>query len=258
MVTESVVTLSQESLLRLEQIARQAGNAILQHYSDNIAVEHKADRSPLTAADRAAHRVIVDALAEWDSNVPIVSEEGSIPSYDVRREWTRFWLVDPLDGTKEFIQRNGEFTVNIALIERTEPVLGVVFAPALDLLYSAGHGLGSWKSQRGGARSRVWSSPRTAGAPAVVAESRSHPSAELERYLKTISVGRRVQAGSSLKFCWVAEGKADLYPRFGPTMEWDTAAGDCVYRNSGKNGPRRSPLQYNEPELRHTQFVIGE
>jgi len=247
-----------EALERLDGIARAAGAAILTHYHAGVAVELKGDRSPLTAADRAAHHTIVDALRAWDASVPVVSEEGDLPPYETRRGWTRFWLVDPLDGTKEFLQQNGEFTVNIALIEEGEPVLGVVYAPALDLLYHAGKGSGAWKLERASPPVRIHSTRKPAGTPLVVAESRSHPSAELEAYLGTVPVARRVQAGSSLKFCWVAEGRADLYPRFGPTMEWDTAAGDCVYRQSGREGERRSPLTYNTPQLRHDHFVIGE
>lgn len=245
------------ALDRLEALARAAGAAILAHYEGPIPAQQKADLSPVTAADHAAQAVIVEGLAAWNGGVPVVSEEAEVPPYETRRAWRRLWLVDPLDGTKEFIQKNGEFTVNVALIEDGVPVLGVVFAPALDLCYLAGRGLGAWKRERGAARARVQSRPVRPGAPLVVAESRSHPSAELEAWLATVPVARRVQAGSSLKFCWVAEGKADVYPRFGPTMEWDTAAGDCVYRESGVEGPRVSPLRYNTSTLRHDRFVIG-
>jgi 3'(2'), 5'-bisphosphate nucleotidase len=251
------VTVSPDALVRLTQIAGEAGCAIMGHYGASIAVEEKGDRSPVTAADRAAHARIVAALAEWDPAIPIVSEEGEIPGPEVRRSWRRFWLVDPLDGTKEFIQRNGEFTVNIALIEDGVPVLGVIYAPALDLMYYAGQGLGSWKRARGGAPVRITSRPPLPQHALRVAESRSHPSPELEAFLATIPVAERVPAGSSLKFCWVAEGKADIYPRLGPTMEWDVAAGDCIFRNSGAQKPRVSRLVYNQPELRNAGFVIG-
>jgi 3'(2'), 5'-bisphosphate nucleotidase len=143
------------------------------------------------------------------------------------------------------------------LIENGEPVLGVVLAPALDLLYWAVKGEGAWKEERGGVPERIYSRPAAPGTPLTVVESLSHPSDELEQYLKTIPVARRVKAGSSLKFCWVAEGRADVYPRLGPTMEWDVAAGDCVYRQSGSEGERQSPLTYNKPDLRNTSFVIG-
>jgi len=253
----SPVAVSPDALVRLAAIAEAAGRATLAWYHDGVPVEQKGGAGPVTAADRAAHDLIVRALAEWDPAIPVISEEGEIPGPDVRRGWTRFWLVDPLDGTKEFIQRNGEFTVNVALIERGVPVLGAIHAPALDLLYYAGEGLGAWKRERGGAPVRLVSRPPLPGRPLRVAESRSHPSRELEAWLRTVPVAERVPAGSSLKFCWVAEGKADIYPRFGPTMEWDVAAGDCIFRNSGVGSPRRSPLRYNQPELRNDGFVIG-
>ena len=251
------VTVSPDSLVRLTGIAREAGAAAMEHYHAGVAVTQKGDKGPVTAADHAAHGVIARALAEWDASIPVISEEGDIPDFEVRKEWSRFWLVDPLDGTKEFIQRNGEFTVNIALVEHGVPVLGVIYAPALDLMYYAGEGLGAWKREEHHAPERITSRPPHPGHGLVVAESRSHPSAELEEYLKEVRVERRVQAGSSLKFCWVAEGKADIYPRLGPTMEWDVAAGDCIFRNSAAVGQRASSLVYNQPELRNPGFVIG-
>ena len=253
----TTVTVSPDALVRLEAIAIDAGKAAMAHYHTDLVVQQKGDKGPVTAADHAAHAIIVTALTAWDPSIPIVSEEGEIPGPAVRATWSRFWLVDPLDGTKEFIQRNGEFTVNIALIDRGVPVLGVIYAPALDLLYYAGAGLGSWKRSGDGAPARIVSQPPLPGHALRVAESRSHPSPELEAYLRTITVAERVPAGSSLKFCWVAEGKADIYPRLGPTMEWDVAAGDCIYRNSGERVPRRSDLVYNQPELRNQGFVIG-
>jgi len=245
------------SLERLVAIAREGGAAAMAHYGAPGDVELKADRSPVTEADRAAHRVIVAALAAWTPEVPVVSEEGVIASWEVRRDWTRMWLVDPLDGTKEFIQHNGEFTVNIALIENGAPVLGVVYAPAIDVLYSAGRGLGSWKSEGKGGPVRLLGPGMPGPEGIVVAESRSHPSPELEAFLGSVRVARRVPSGSSLKFGLVAEGLAHCYPRFGPTMEWDVAAGDCVYRNASANGERPSPLVYNTPTLRNGPFVIG-
>lgn len=252
------IAVTGEALARLEEIARAAGAEILRYYTPAVPVELKGDHSPVTAADYAAHACIARALADWDPDTPVVSEEAAVPDYGLRRGWKRFWLVDPLDGTKEFIQRNGEFTVNVALIDDGEPVLGVVYAPALDLLYVAGRGLGAWKRERGSQARRITSRPPAPGTPLVVAESRSHPSAELEAFLANVPVKARVQAGSSLKFCWVAEGKADIYPRFGRTMEWDVAAGDCVYRASGVGAPRASPLRYNKPDLANAHFVIGE
>ncbi|HSE45584.1 MAG TPA: 3'(2'),5'-bisphosphate nucleotidase CysQ, partial [Gemmatimonadales bacterium] len=253
----SASAVSPDALTHLAAIAVRAGQAAMVHYHIGVAVRQKGDKGPVTAADHASHAVIVEELAAFDSSIPIISEEGDVPGYEARRAWRRFWLVDPLDGTKEFIQRNGEFTVNIALIENGVPVLGVIYAPALSLLYYAGEGLGAWKREAGGPPKRILSRPPLPGHALRVAESRSHPSEELEEYLKTIKVAERVPAGSSLKFCWVAEGKADIYPRLGPTMEWDVAAGDCIFRNSGAHGSRRSSLVYNQTELRNQGFIVG-
>jgi 3'(2'), 5'-bisphosphate nucleotidase len=240
-------------------LAREAGRATMIYYdgTTDAGVRQKDDRSPVTLADEVAHGIILEGLHRLDPETPVVSEESEAASSEVRRGWRRFWLVDPLDGTKEFIKRRAEFTVNIALVEDGEPVLGVVLAPALDLLYWAVKGGGAWREAGAGPAERIHSSAAAPGTPLTVVESLSHPSPELEEYLKTIPVGRRVKAGSSLKFCWVAEGRADIYPRLGPTMEWDVAAGDCVYRQSALHGERPSPLTYNKPDLRNTSFVIG-
>jgi 3'(2'), 5'-bisphosphate nucleotidase len=240
-------------------LAREAGRATMTYYEGETSAEvrQKADQSPVTLADEVAHRILVEGLHRIDPSTPVVSEEAQAAEFETRKGWRRFWLVDPLDGTKEFIKRRAEFTVNVALIEDGEPVLGVVVAPALDLLYWAVKGGGSWREEKGGPAERIYSSPQSPGEPLTVVESLSHPSPELEEYLRTVPVARRVKAGSSLKFCWVAEGRADIYPRLGPTMEWDVAAGDCVYRQSGKNGERPSPLTYNKPDLRNPSFVIG-
>ena len=229
------------------------------YYDGTLAAEvrEKDNRTPVTLADEVAHDILVEGLRQIDPGTPVISEEAEAASFDSRRAWRRFWLVDPLDGTKEFIKRRAEFTVNVALIEDGEPVLGVVLAPALDLLYWAVKGEGAWREENGGPAERIYSTPPSPGTLLTVVESLSHPSPELEEYLQTIAVGRRVKAGSSLKFCWVAEGRADIYPRLGPTMEWDVAAGDCVYRQSGRDGERPSPLTYNKPDLRNPSFVIG-
>jgi 3'(2'), 5'-bisphosphate nucleotidase len=240
-------------------LARDAGRATMIYYdgTTDAGVRQKDDRSPVTLADEVAQGIILEGLHRIDPVTPVVSEESVAATSEVRRGWRRFWLVDPLDGTKEFIKRRAEFTVNIALIEDGEPVLGVVLAPALDLLYWAVKGGGAWREAGAGPAERIHSSAAAPGTPLTVVESLSHPSPELEEYLKTIPVARRVKAGSSLKFCWVAEGRADIYPRLGPTMEWDVAAGDCVYRQSAVHGERPSPLTYNKPDLRNTSFVIG-
>jgi 3'(2'), 5'-bisphosphate nucleotidase len=240
-------------------LVREAGRATMTYYDapEAAGVREKDDKSPVTLADEVAHEILVDGLRRLDPAIPVVSEEAAADDFETRRAWRRFWLVDPLDGTKEFIKRRAEFTVNVGLIDEGEPVLGVVGAPALDLVYWAVKGGGAWREDKGAPAERIYSVAPAPGAPLTVVESLSHPSQELEEYLKTIPVGRRVKAGSSLKFCWVAEGKADVYPRLGPTMEWDVAAGDCVYRQSGREGERPSPLTYNKPDLRNPSFVIG-
>ena len=239
-------------------LAREAGRATMTYYNGAaVGVREKDDRSPVTLADEVAHGILVDGLRRLDPSTPVISEEAEAASFETRRGWSRFWLVDPLDGTKEFIKHRAEFTVNVALIEHGEPVLGVVLAPALDLLYWAVKGEGAWREEKARPAERIYSTAPRPGAPLTVVESLSHPSPELEEYLHTVPVARRVKAGSSLKFCWVAEGRADIYPRLGPTMEWDVAAGDCIYRQSGRDGERPSPLTYNKPDLRNTSFVIG-
>ena len=246
-------------LVAVTRLAREAGQATMAYYDGAVpaGIRLKEDASPVTLADEDAHGILLEGLARLTPETPVISEEAEAPPFGVRKNWHRFWLVDPLDGTKEFIKRRAEFTVNVALIEDGEPVLGVIVAPALDLLYWAAKGSGSWRRQRSDAPERIYSRDTAPGAPLTVVESLSHPSAELEEYLRNLPVARRVKAGSSLKFCWVAEGRADIYPRLGPTMEWDVAAGDCIYRQSGRRGERTSPLTYNKPELRNPSFVIG-
>ncbi|MGK7371134.1 MAG: 3'(2'),5'-bisphosphate nucleotidase CysQ [Candidatus Halalkalibacterium sp. M3_1C_030] len=244
---------------KIIETARQAGEAILEFYSEDIEVYDKEDDSPLTKADLAAHHIIVDALAEIDPETPVISEESGVPDYEERKNWNTFWIVDPLDGTKEFIKKNGEFTVNIALIEDGKPTLGVVYLPAKDVLYFAEKEIGSYKSDNKKEPVRIFSSVADTTKPVTVIQSRSHGSDNLKDELaeKGIIMKDSVKAGSSLKFCLVAEGKADIYPRMGPTMEWDVAAGDCVYRNSAKEGQHYSPLTYNKKDLLNGSFIIG-
>jgi len=208
------------------QLAREAGEAIMQVYDGNspIDVNRKTDDSPVTAADIAAHKVIVKGLQALTPDIPVLSEEDP-PAWEVRQHWQRYWLVDPLDGTKEFIKRNGEFTVNIALIEEGKPVLGVVYAPVLKVMYSAAEGK-AWKEENN-IRNPIL--VREARPPRVVI-SRSHAAndTELKEYLEQMGEHQTTAIGSSLKFCLVAEGEAQLYPRFGPTSIWDTAAGHAV------------------------------
>lgn len=206
------------------QLARKAGDVIMEVYDGQapMDVSHKSDDSPVTAADIAAHKVILQGLSELFPDIPVLSEEDP-PGWEARQHWQRYWLVDPLDGTKEFIKRNGEFTVNIALIGNGKPVLGVVYAPVLNVMYSAAEGK-AWKEEGG---HRVQIHVREARPPLVVV-SRSHADTELEDYLSQLGEHQTTAIGSSLKFCLVAEGKAQLYPRFGPTNIWDTGAGHAV------------------------------
>jgi 3'(2'), 5'-bisphosphate nucleotidase len=252
------VDASSRSMERTCRIARRAGAAVMSLYGRVLDVRQKGDQGPVTEADRLAHQIIVNELNAWDPMIPVVSEEADAPGYDIRRRWTRWWLVDPLDGTKEFLAANGEFTINIALMEAGAPVLGAVYAPALQTMYCGGLGIGSWRQRdQEQAAERIYSLPPRRDQTLRVVESRSHRSPELEQYLETLQIVERVQVGSSLKFCRLAEGRADVYPRMTPIMEWDVAAGDCVFRHSAAQGERPSPLRYNRRDLRIPAFVIG-
>ena len=229
-------------------LVRQAGAAIMRVYSEDFAVSHKQDRSPLTEADMAAHNLIVAGLEALAPEIPVLSEESADVPWETRRLWQRYWLVDPLDGTREFINRNGEFTVNIALVEDGAPVLGVVYAPALDELHYGLRGVGAFVCD--GDSHVPIAVRRPALPPLRVAASRSHmdlrSSATIDRMGETSLLGM----GSSLKFCRMAEARLDVYPRFAPTSEWDTAAGQCVLESAGGvvltlDG---APLRYNGKE----------
>lgn len=231
-------------------LARAAGAAILAIYRDEFAVEHKDDASPLTAADLAAQRVIMAGLQKLDASVPVLSEEARAAPWEERQTWSRYWLVDPLDGTREFVKRNGEFTVNIALIEDHRPVLGVVLAPVTGELYAAAAGQGAWLQQHAHGE---WQSisTRVLAAPAVVAGSRSH-GADTQAFLDALlrAPYQLFPMGSSLKFCLIARKVADIYLRLGPTSEWDTAAAQCVLEQAGGAvlDLAGQPLRYNTRE----------
>jgi len=245
-------------LTAIVDIARRAGHAIEATRQSAGQAEQKADGSPVTESDRVAEALIVRALADLDPGTPIVSEEAGVPTADVRLGWTRFWLVDPLDGTKEFVAGLPDYTVNIACIDHGEPVAGAVYAPARRVAYYAAKGHGAWRQHDGHAAVRIVSRPPAPGAPVRLVESRSHRSAALDAFAATMNVSERVAVGSSLKFCWLAEGRADLYPRFTPIMEWDVAAGDCVFRwSSPTDTPHPSPLTYNRPTMTIPEFVVG-
>ncbi len=227
------------------QLSRDAGAAIMRVYVQDFAVEHKDDRSPLTAADMAAHHLIVAGLHALTPDIPVLSEESAGIDWSVRRHWQRYWLVDPLDGTREFVKKNGEFTVNIALIEDGIPVFGAVYAPALDELHYGIRNVGAYICD-GGSRLPV-SSRRPADAPLRVAASRSHMDTRSAAAIERMGEVSLLGMGSSLKFCRMAEARLDVYPRFAPTSEWDTAAGQCVLEAAGGvvitlDG---KPLRYN-------------
>ncbi len=219
-------------LPEIKEIAVRAGKAILEIYAQDFEVTTKDDSSPLTQADLASHRIIRDELARLTPEIPLLSEESADIPFDVRANWDEYWLIDPLDGTKEFINRNGEFTVNIALIRGSEPVLGVVYVPVSGVTYSGVVGAGAWRSDDAGATESIRVRIPCAD-PMVVVGSRSHANPALAGHLEKMGAFELVSMGSSLKFCLVAEGKADFYPRLGPTSEWDTAAAHAVVLAAG-------------------------
>lgn len=233
-------------------LARDAAAAILGIYDSAFAVEHKADASPLTAADLAAHRILVEGLERLTPEIPVLSEEAAEDAtWNVRSGWQRLWLVDPLDGTREFVKRNGEFSVNLALIEDGVPVFGIVQAPVTGMLWHATRGIGAFR--RDGNDEAALHTRRPARAPLRVAASRSHRDSRTEAFVARLSDSVKgevepIGLGSSLKFCKLAEGGMDVYPRFGPTSEWDTAAGQCVLEAAGGVviDPKGRPLRYNQ------------
>jgi len=239
-------------------LAVRAGRAIMEVYAQtDPGTTYKADDSPLTRADLASHHLLLKGLGRCTPHLPMLSEESAEIAYDERRGWDRYWLIDPLDGTKEFLKRRNEFTVNVALIERGTPVLGVVHAPALDVTYAAARGLGATKQQgRGPAKPIHVADYRTGGLKVVV--SRSHAGPEIEAVLRTLDPVESISIGSSLKLCLVAEGAAHFYPRLGPTMEWDIAAAQCIVEEAGGSVTdlEGHPLRYNKPSLENPSFLV--
>lgn len=241
----------------VETLAVQAGEAILTIYhSNDFGVDHKADDSPLTKADLASHRIIVDGLKALTPDIPVLSEESADIPFEERQSWQKYWLVDPLDGTKEFIKRNGEFTVNIALIQQGKAVLSVVYVPVTDVSYSAAVGVGVFKREAG-KKSSIGVMKNSRFKPTVVG-SRSHMSEDVQAYLDRLGQHELVSMGSSLKFCLVAEGKADLYPRLGLTSEWDTAAAQCIVEQAGGQVVTLDgkPLLYNTKDSLLNPFFM--
>ncbi len=242
----------------VRDIAVEAGRRILDVYERDFTVDEKRDGSPLTAADGAAHEVISAGLGALAPGYPVLSEEAQELPSARRREWRRLWLVDPLDGTREFVARNGEFTVNIALIEDGRPVLGVVYVPLLAVTYYAARGHGAFRRREGEPDRPVRARAHTGGPP-IVATSRSHPGESLAAFLARLGPHSTVSMGSALKFCLVAEGTADLYPRLGPTMEWDTAAAQCIVEEAGGRvvDTAGRPLVYNKEALLNPWFIVS-
>jgi 3'(2'), 5'-bisphosphate nucleotidase len=240
------------------RLARAAGEKILAIYNSEFAIEQKEDRSPLTAADLASHHAIVAGLKELTPGLPVLSEESASLPYAQRSLWQRYWLVDPLDGTKEFIKRNGEFTVNIALIDGGVPVLGVVHVPVSGVSYVACRGRGAFKQETGREPRQIRVRKLPHG-PVMVVGSRSHRGDSLNRFLENLGEHDMVGMGSSLKLCLVAEGTADIYPRLGPTSEWDTAAAQCVVEQAGGHvtDTDMQPLRYNTKDsLLNPYFLV--
>jgi 3'(2'), 5'-bisphosphate nucleotidase len=253
---------SEEKILeQLVGISRRAGDAILEWYEGDMGITQKADSSPLTKADLASHDVIDAALTKLWSDIPVLSEESADIPWDTRKNWQQYWLVDPLDGTKEFINRNGEFTVNIALIRDHQPVMGVVYVPVTDVCDFGARGVGAWR-QQGTLAATAIDVRQPAAEPAIIVGSRSHANPELASQLNQLGPHELISMGSSLKFCRVAEGLADFYPRLGPTCEWDTAAAQAVVEAAGGQVVKidGSPLTYNTKEeyLNPFFFVFGD
>jgi len=248
---------------KLNHIAKEAGAAIMKIYEQPFEVEHKSDDSPLTLADRESNKIILDGLKKYYSEIPYISEETKLTPFEERKNWEYFWLIDPLDGTKEFIKKNGEFTVNIALIHNGVPELGVVYLPAKDILYYAIKGKGSFKVEQNSKPVKISARQLKDNKELIIMGSRSHSNQELQDYVdqkrKEYESVEFIPAGSSLKFTLIAEGKADIYPRLGPTMEWDTAAAHAVVLESGKKVYKygmTEQLEYNKENLLNPWFIV--
>ncbi|MFN5182124.1 MAG: 3'(2'),5'-bisphosphate nucleotidase CysQ [Bacteroidota bacterium] len=263
-------------LERVIKAALDAGEEILKVYQTDFHVEYKGDKSPLTEADKRSNDCIISSLSDFQ--IPFLTEETVAETFEKRKEWSKVWIIDPLDGTKEFVKRNGEFTVNIALIEDQVPVLGVIYSPVFKDLYYAAKGLGSFKVSRHDVLSFLNENssnleklfPKAIRLPLVneknkytIVASRSHLSSETYHHIENLKSSKGevelINSGSSLKICMVAEGTADEYPRFGPTMEWDTAAGQAIVELAGGKLLRQSdlkPLKYNREELTNPSFIV--
>jgi len=244
----------------VRQIARDAGVEIMRYFGRSLPVDYKADDSPLTQADLASNRLIQERLAAREPKIPIVSEESRAERYEVRKGWERLWLVDPLDGTKEFVKGSGEFAVMIALVEGGTPIAGVVHLPVLETTYYACRGEGAWRQVKGEEPERI-TTRRVDPQRVVVVTSRDHLSDRDKAVLARIPNAEPSGMGSALKFCRVAEGEADFYPRLGPTCEWDTGAAHAVLLGAGgqlNDAERKAPLRYNQSDSVLNPFFIAQ
>lgn len=260
--------LSKIKLKDIQDIAQKAAHKIMEIYQKDFQVEYKDDQSPLTEADKKSNEIICEALSQLYPDIPILSEENKLVAFETRKDWEYYWCIDPVDGTKEFIKKNGEFTVNIALIQGNKPMLGVVYAPALGDMYYAKEGEGAFLEKVEGGQSVVGSKKQlpfqqNSDENFTVVASKSHLSLETQQFIDELTTHYPLltthSKGSSLKLCMVAEGVADIYPRLAPTMEWDTAAADAIVRESGKmtyQYERNEPVVYNKEDLLNPWFVV--
>lgn len=241
----------------IKEIALRAGEAVMQIYKKDFSIDYKDDKSPLTEADLKSNEIICSSLQRLYPNIPIMSEENKQTDYEIRKNWDFYWCIDPIDGTKEFIKKNDEFTVNIALVHKDTPVLGVVYAPAIGEMYSAKKGEGAFLNEQ---KLPLHTNENKKECMKVVA-SKSHLSQETQEFIDALDTKQveQVSKGSSLKLCMVASGEADIYPRLGPTMEWDTAAADAIVREAGKMTylfENEIPMVYNKENLLNPWFIV--
>jgi len=252
-----------ELIKSLIDLVKESGEAILEIYnSGNMGISYKDDKSPLTLADKASNQIICSKLKELTPDIPILSEEGKDISYNKRKKWTTFWLIDPIDGTKEFINKNGEFSINIALINHYQPILGIVYAPVLNTIWYGSASHGSFKIENNAKPKKINVSKYKNDETIKVVSSRSHSNnSKLEKFLIDYPKHELVFMGSSIKICLVADGTAHMYPRLGPTMEWDTAAAHAVVKFSGgkiADIKDDNELSYNKENLLNPSFLVQE